>query len=177
MCRWKFSPFHYSVDLIVELGFDVLDFNWFVNLQVRGKLVSGGGVDAGQYGPNCTHVIVDKIVHVSLLSFTFRLCVSGYVLHSCLLPKSSNNYPIVPFLSYLCERTLDYALIIVLCFNRTIHCVWLLGMMARQLLMACGSTIVMILECKQIQPPWVFYPHVFFSCMGFIWPWQCERDE
>ncbi|KAI3741758.1 hypothetical protein L1987_59434 [Smallanthus sonchifolius] len=28
---------------------------------VSRKLVSGGGVDAGQYGPNCTHVIVDKL--------------------------------------------------------------------------------------------------------------------
>ncbi|KAK3020589.1 hypothetical protein RJ639_046939, partial [Escallonia herrerae] len=30
---------------------------------VLSKLVDGGGVDVGQYGRNCTHVIVDKIVH------------------------------------------------------------------------------------------------------------------
>ncbi|KAK2965242.1 hypothetical protein RJ640_019997, partial [Escallonia rubra] len=30
---------------------------------VLSKLVDGGGVDVGQYGRNCTHVIVDKIVY------------------------------------------------------------------------------------------------------------------
>lgn len=36
-------------------------------LQVSRKLVRGGGIDAGRYDPNCTHVIVDKLVYVSLL--------------------------------------------------------------------------------------------------------------
>lgn len=31
------------------------------------KLVDGGGVDAGGYGPNCSHVIVDRIVYVSFV--------------------------------------------------------------------------------------------------------------
>ncbi|KAF6164933.1 hypothetical protein GIB67_014164 [Kingdonia uniflora] len=38
----------------------------FVPLQeseVRSKLVAGGGVDVGKYGPVCTHIIVDKILY------------------------------------------------------------------------------------------------------------------
>ncbi|XP_030532530.2 BRCT domain-containing protein At4g02110 isoform X2 [Rhodamnia argentea] len=30
---------------------------------VLSKLVDGGGVDAGEYGPNCSHVVVDRIVY------------------------------------------------------------------------------------------------------------------
>ncbi|GFZ13787.1 transcription coactivator [Actinidia rufa] len=42
----------------VLLGFDP------VNAQkARSKLVNGGGVDVFQYGPNCTHVIVDKLIY------------------------------------------------------------------------------------------------------------------
>lgn len=37
-------------------------------VQIRAKLVSGGGVDVGQYGPNCTHVIVGSTVYVSFLA-------------------------------------------------------------------------------------------------------------
>lgn len=32
---------------------------------MRSKLFEGGGVDAVNYGPDCSHVIVDKIVYVS----------------------------------------------------------------------------------------------------------------
>ncbi|KAL8142638.1 hypothetical protein V2J09_015670 [Rumex salicifolius] len=39
-------------------GFDPSDQN-----EIRSKLVGGGGVDVSQYGPNCTHVIVDKLVY------------------------------------------------------------------------------------------------------------------
>ncbi|KAJ6404118.1 hypothetical protein OIU84_012331 [Salix udensis] len=42
----------------VLFGFDPLR-----ETEVKSKLVSGGGVDAVQYSGNCTHVIVDKIVH------------------------------------------------------------------------------------------------------------------
>ncbi|XP_047334473.1 BRCT domain-containing protein At4g02110-like [Impatiens glandulifera] len=39
-------------------GFDPLNAQ-----KVRTKLIEGGGIDAGQYSSNCTHVIVDKIVY------------------------------------------------------------------------------------------------------------------
>ncbi|KAL8191984.1 hypothetical protein R6Q57_028105 [Mikania cordata] len=42
----------------VLLGFDSINKS-----QVSRKLVICGGVDAGQYGPDCTHVIVDKLVY------------------------------------------------------------------------------------------------------------------
>ncbi|KAI7990988.1 BRCT domain-containing protein [Camellia lanceoleosa] len=42
----------------VLFGFDPISFQ-----KVRLKLVNGGGIDACQYGPNCTHVIVDKLIH------------------------------------------------------------------------------------------------------------------
>ncbi|XAR61397.1 hypothetical protein NMG60_11035089 [Bertholletia excelsa] len=42
----------------VLLGFDPADVK-----KVRSKLVHGGGVDVGQYGPSCTHLIVDKLIY------------------------------------------------------------------------------------------------------------------
>ncbi|XP_076905471.1 BRCT domain-containing protein At4g02110-like [Bidens hawaiensis] len=42
----------------VLLGFDPIQKS-----QVSWKLVQGGGIDAGRYDPNCTHVIVDKLVY------------------------------------------------------------------------------------------------------------------
>jgi len=42
-----------------------LIFIFWTVVQVKSKLVNGGGVDAVQYSENCTHVIVDKIVYVS----------------------------------------------------------------------------------------------------------------
>ncbi|XP_059438388.1 BRCT domain-containing protein At4g02110 isoform X1 [Corylus avellana] len=42
----------------VLFGFDPVNEN-----KVRGRLVYGGGVDAGQYSQSCTHVIVDKLVY------------------------------------------------------------------------------------------------------------------
>ena len=39
-------------------------FIYLVEVQVRSKLVNGGGVDVGRYGQNCTHVVVDKLVYV-----------------------------------------------------------------------------------------------------------------
>ncbi|OVA02555.1 BRCT domain [Macleaya cordata] len=40
------------------LGFDPIE-----EAKVKSKLVNGGGVNVGEYGPICTHVIVDKIVY------------------------------------------------------------------------------------------------------------------
>lgn len=34
-------------------------------VQIRLRILDGGGVDAGRYGPDCTHVIVDKAVYVN----------------------------------------------------------------------------------------------------------------
>ncbi|KAJ0597735.1 putative chromatin regulator PHD family [Helianthus annuus] len=45
------------------IRFLLLGFDPIKKSQVSRKLVDGGGVDAGQYGPNCTHVIVDKLVY------------------------------------------------------------------------------------------------------------------
>ncbi|XP_028084818.1 BRCT domain-containing protein At4g02110 [Camellia sinensis] len=42
----------------VLFGFDPIS-----SQKVRLKLVNGGGIDACQYGPNCTHVIVDNLIH------------------------------------------------------------------------------------------------------------------
>ncbi|KAL4572166.1 hypothetical protein LXL04_018935 [Taraxacum kok-saghyz] len=62
----------------VLIGFDPIN-----KAQVSRKLVDGGGIDAGQYGPNCTHVIVNKLVYVKLLPqfaiFCIRLLESDFV--------------------------------------------------------------------------------------------------
>ncbi|XP_056170452.1 BRCT domain-containing protein At4g02110 [Syzygium oleosum] len=50
------KPFH-GVRFVL-FGFDMDD-----RRDVLSKLVDGGGVDAGGYGPNCSHVIVDRIVY------------------------------------------------------------------------------------------------------------------
>lgn len=39
---------------------------------MRSKLLEGGGVDVVNYGQDCNHVIVDKIVYVSIISI-FRI--------------------------------------------------------------------------------------------------------
>lgn len=54
-----------SLLLIERKKCNGLIFSFWAVVQVKSKLVSGGGVDAVQYSGNCTHVIVDKIVHVS----------------------------------------------------------------------------------------------------------------
>lgn len=40
----------------------LFEFKFF---QVRSKLLGGGGIDAVNYGPDCNHVIVDKLAYVS----------------------------------------------------------------------------------------------------------------
>ncbi|KAJ6319938.1 hypothetical protein OIU78_015349 [Salix suchowensis] len=41
----------------VLFGFDPVN-----KTKLKSKLVGGGGIDAGQYSEDCTHVIVDNIV-------------------------------------------------------------------------------------------------------------------
>ncbi|KAJ8899080.1 hypothetical protein K2173_010233 [Erythroxylum novogranatense] len=51
----------------VLVGFDPTEAH-----EIRSKLISGGGVDAGQYSQNCTHVIVHKIVYDDPVCVTAR---------------------------------------------------------------------------------------------------------
>ncbi|KAG6593231.1 BRCT domain-containing protein, partial [Cucurbita argyrosperma subsp. sororia] len=50
---------------LLGVQFVLFGFNHFDEKQIQATLIYGGGVDIGQYGPNCTHVIVnkDKIVY------------------------------------------------------------------------------------------------------------------
>ncbi|XP_076958895.1 BRCT domain-containing protein At4g02110-like [Bidens hawaiensis] len=61
------SPFDRSTQLFSGISFVLLGFDPIkksqLYLQVSRELVNGGALDAGQYGPNCTHVIVDKLVY------------------------------------------------------------------------------------------------------------------
>ncbi|KAI3787488.1 hypothetical protein L1987_41995 [Smallanthus sonchifolius] len=57
------SPFDRPSQVFNGICFVLLGFDPIKKSQVSQKLVSGGGVNAGQYGPNCTHVIVDKLVY------------------------------------------------------------------------------------------------------------------
>ncbi|OWM80069.1 BRCT domain-containing protein At4g02110 [Punica granatum] len=45
------------------VSFFLIGFDPDTHRKIRAKLVSSGGVDAGQCGPNCTHVIVGRIVY------------------------------------------------------------------------------------------------------------------
>ncbi|XP_023548771.1 BRCT domain-containing protein At4g02110 isoform X1 [Cucurbita pepo subsp. pepo] len=49
-----------SCEIFLGVKFVLFGFNYVDEKQVRSKLIDGGGVDVGQYGPSCTHVIVDK---------------------------------------------------------------------------------------------------------------------
>ncbi|KAG9142807.1 hypothetical protein Leryth_005566 [Lithospermum erythrorhizon] len=60
----------------------------FKKNQVRLKLLEGGGVEVSQCGPNCTHVIVDKVVYDDPICAAARrdakvLVTSLWVEHSC----------------------------------------------------------------------------------------------
>ncbi|KAA0046685.1 BRCT domain-containing protein [Cucumis melo var. makuwa] len=50
----------YSCQPFSGVHFVLFGFNSVDEKQVRSKLIDGGGVDVGQYGPSCSHVIVDK---------------------------------------------------------------------------------------------------------------------
>ncbi|KAL2535494.1 BRCT domain-containing protein [Forsythia ovata] len=47
----------------VGVRFVLLGFDSIKKDKVRLKLLEGGGVDACNYGPDCTHVIVDKLFY------------------------------------------------------------------------------------------------------------------
>ncbi|KAI3773192.1 hypothetical protein L6452_04396 [Arctium lappa] len=57
------SPFRRSSQVFLGIRFVLLGFDSIKKAEVLRKLVNGGGVDASQYGPNCTHVIVDKLAY------------------------------------------------------------------------------------------------------------------
>lgn len=57
------SSFHQPSLPFTGIHFELFGFDPITKSQVSRKLVDGGGVDAGQYGPNCTHVIVHKLTY------------------------------------------------------------------------------------------------------------------
>ncbi|XP_016441021.1 BRCT domain-containing protein At4g02110-like isoform X1 [Nicotiana tabacum] len=57
MLHGDFSRIFIGVRFVLS-GFDSLRKE-----QIRSKLLEGGGVDAREYGPDCTHLIVDRIVY------------------------------------------------------------------------------------------------------------------
>ncbi|KAK9055855.1 hypothetical protein SSX86_026942 [Deinandra increscens subsp. villosa] len=57
------SPLLRQSQPFTGIRFVLLGFDPIKKSQVSRKLVNGGAVDAGQYCPNCTHVIVDKLVY------------------------------------------------------------------------------------------------------------------
>ncbi|KAI3514694.1 hypothetical protein L1887_13316 [Cichorium endivia] len=57
------SPFDRPSQVFRGIRFVLLGFDPINKAQVSRKLVNGGGIDVGQYGPNCTHVIADKLVY------------------------------------------------------------------------------------------------------------------
>ncbi|KAF9619989.1 hypothetical protein IFM89_010605 [Coptis chinensis] len=52
-----------SIKCFAGVGFVLLGFDPLEKVKVRSKLVSGGGVDVGEYGQRCSHLIVDKNVY------------------------------------------------------------------------------------------------------------------
>ncbi|KAL3364931.1 hypothetical protein AABB24_010202 [Solanum stoloniferum] len=52
-----------SSKIFVDVRFVLIGFDPLRKEQIRSKLVEGGGVDAGKYGPDCTHLIVDSIIY------------------------------------------------------------------------------------------------------------------
>ncbi|CAL0300221.1 unnamed protein product [Lupinus luteus] len=53
----------YPSQVFRGVHFILFGFNPVSESNVRFKLVNGGGVDAGKYGANCSHVIVEKIAY------------------------------------------------------------------------------------------------------------------
>ncbi|XP_015077321.1 BRCT domain-containing protein At4g02110 [Solanum pennellii] len=52
-----------SSKIFVGVRFVLIGFDPHRKEQIQSKLVEGGGVDAGKYGPDCTHLIVDSIIY------------------------------------------------------------------------------------------------------------------
>lgn len=69
-----FSLNTFNLILLVSIDCAGMSNLTVFHFQVLSKLVDGGGVDVGRYGPICTHVIVDKLIYViyhsSLCSYT-----------------------------------------------------------------------------------------------------------
>ncbi|EXB59333.1 BRCT domain-containing protein [Morus notabilis] len=63
---------NHSAKPFIGVRFVLSGFDLPNEQKVRSKLVEGGGVDAGQYSKNCTHVIVDNIVYDDPLCVTAR---------------------------------------------------------------------------------------------------------
>ncbi|MFS7920060.1 putative allantoinase [Helianthus anomalus] len=59
----KNSPFDRPSQVFNGIRFVLLGYDPLKNSQVSLKFVNGGAVNVGKYGPNCTHVIVDKLVY------------------------------------------------------------------------------------------------------------------
>ncbi|XP_023743847.1 BRCT domain-containing protein At4g02110 [Lactuca sativa] len=75
------SPFDRPSQVFRGIRFVLLGFDPINKAQVSRRLVNGGGIDAGVYGPNCTHVIVNKLVYDDPLCVAARrdgkILVSG----------------------------------------------------------------------------------------------------
>ncbi|XP_049409416.1 BRCT domain-containing protein At4g02110-like [Solanum stenotomum] len=52
-----------SSKIFVGVRFVLIGFVSLRKEQIRSKLVEGGGVDAGKYGPDCTHLIIDSVIY------------------------------------------------------------------------------------------------------------------
>ncbi|KAM7495810.1 hypothetical protein LguiA_020224 [Lonicera macranthoides] len=57
------SAFDHPLKTFLGVHFVLIGFDPIHKIKVLSKLVDGGGVDVGQDGPNCTHVIVDQLVY------------------------------------------------------------------------------------------------------------------
>ncbi|KAJ8565847.1 hypothetical protein K7X08_008423 [Anisodus acutangulus] len=49
--------------IIIGVHFVLVGFNFLKQNQIRTKLLVGGGVDVSEYGPDCTHLIVDRTIY------------------------------------------------------------------------------------------------------------------
>ncbi|XP_043721345.1 BRCT domain-containing protein At4g02110-like [Telopea speciosissima] len=58
--------------MFIGVRFVLIGFDPVIEAKIRSKLVSGGGVDVGEYGPSCTHVIVDNIVNDAFVCVAAR---------------------------------------------------------------------------------------------------------
>ncbi|MFS7938581.1 putative BRCT domain-containing protein [Helianthus anomalus] len=57
------SPFDRPSQVFNGIRFVLLGYDPLKSSQVSLKFVNGGAVNVGKYDPNCTHVIVDKLVY------------------------------------------------------------------------------------------------------------------
>ncbi|XP_043710608.1 BRCT domain-containing protein At4g02110-like [Telopea speciosissima] len=57
------SAYDNMAQMFLGVRFVLVGFDPVLQAEIRSKLIIGGGVDVGKYGPSCTHVIVDNIVY------------------------------------------------------------------------------------------------------------------